>query len=56
MAEASIGIIIAVATIALMFAWIQILNFAIGHRYSALKRLRLRNMRRDKGVPKRLPS
>lgn len=56
MAEASIGIIIAVATVALMFAWIQILNFAIGHRYRALKRLRLRNMRRDKRIPKSLLS
>lgn len=51
MSEKSIPLIAAVAIIALMFAWMQILNFASPRWSRILRRLRLKRMKakRDKG-------
>jgi hypothetical protein len=48
MSEKSIPLIIAVATIALMFGWLQVINFAFPHWHRALKRRRMKNLRRDR--------
>lgn len=53
MSEKSIPLIITVATIALMFGWLQVINFAFPHWRRALKRRRMRNLRRERG---RLPN
>jgi hypothetical protein len=50
MSEKSIPLIITVAIIALMFSWLQVLNFAFPHWHRALKRRRMKmmNLIRDK--------
>jgi hypothetical protein len=55
MSEQSIPLIVTAAAIALMFGWVQVLNFACPHWRRALKRRRLKIMnpkrnRRDRRI------
>jgi TnpA family transposase len=61
MSETAVVVVIVidtVATISLMFAFVQILNFACSPRDRALIRRRFRriNVRRGKTIPRGLPS